>query len=713
MNQSGRVTSNRAIVVQTGLVSALLLVFLLISMTASAADKPVTIMIEPGESISPERARAPAFTLDGNNLLIVVDQTRGFFLGRFIPPPGLEPESGSFPTGISLETPDFDQPVIPPTPQTPLLPQDGFPAVLDGACAGSPCVADLDQNGQCEIILATIDGTVQIFNHLGRSATGWPKRIDDGFYAAPSVADLDGDGVAEVVLGGVSGHLYAWHFNGSPVDGWPICPLPNAIHQDSTGFFAHESYFGAAATSDVTGDGRAEVCAASADGVVYLINGTGEVRPGWPQVTPSSEQPANPPGVYSAPNLTDLDGDGDPEILVATNACRIHAWHQNGDAVRGWPVQVTHQARAGYGGITSGDVTGDNERNLVVTSEHGLNGKATVSVYNLQGEMMPGWPYELPEPCNAGAALGDLTGDGVAEIACATIGGNAAVIALDGLTGEVLSGFPLRLKNETVNSSPIIADLDGDGWNDILVSALSTGDDGATWIWAFSSTGGQLPGYPILLPYDEIVQATPVVADLDGDGDLELLAATERLYNLHVWDLESICETDLIPWPGLGGGSSRSGILDSSDRIRNPFDSGNQQSKPDLNLYQGPMLPSDVNLYRSLDLGSDGNQFARDGSLTDTDPQTGGRNQTGGDVSSESLSTVSFELIDDTRVELIIFDIQRQPVRHLLKHQLPPGQYKITWDGKDNNRQPQPSGIFYYRLSLGARVRTAQLLLLK
>ncbi len=711
MNGKGEGNRVRALSLPLSLSVLVFLIFLLTTPAIKATETPVTIMIEPGQSIPPERARAPAFTLDGNDLLIVVDQTRGFFLGRFIPPPGLE--STLVPGGISLEKPDLNEPVLPATPQTPLLPQDGFPAVLDGPCAGSPCVADLDQNGLSEIILATINGTVHVYNHRGRSVIGWPRHVNDGFYAAPSVADLDGDGVAEIVLGGVSGHLHAWHYNGSPVDGWPVCPLPESARESAADYVAPGPFYAAAATGDLSGDGAAEVCIASAEGIVSLLDGAGEIKPGWPQVTPPSDTPTNPSGIFSAPTLVDLDGDGVQEILVATNACRIHAWTQDGKPVPGWPIKVMNQARAGYGGITSGDVTGDGERNLVVTSEHGLTGQATISVYDLQGRLKPGWPYQLPEPCNSGAALGDLTGDGIAEIVCATIGGNAAVVALDGVTGQMLSGFPLRLKNETVNTSPLIADLDGDGWNDILVSALSTGNDSATWIWAFSGTGSQLTGYPIMLPHDEIVRATPVVADLDGDGDLELLAATERLYNLHVWDLESTCATDLIPWPSLGGGSSRCGLLDSVDRKRNPFDSGNIQDKPDLNLYQGPSLAENIDLYRSLDLGRGDYQTGKGSRKTEVEADSSNDDLQESVLSSESLLTISFELTDETRVNLTIFDVQQRSVRQLLRHNLPSGQYEISWDGENDKNQPQPSGIYYYRLSLGARVRTEQLLLLK
>jgi flagellar basal-body rod modification protein FlgD len=78
-----------------------------------------------------------------------------------------------------------------------------------------------------------------------------------------------------------------------------------------------------------------------------------------------------------------------------------------------------------------------------------------------------------------------------------------------------------------------------------------------------------------------------------------------------------------------------------------------------------------------------------------------------------TLSMVAFELERETHVELLVFDIKRTPIRRLLGHALPPGRYSICWDGRDNEGIRQPSGIYFYEISLDDRVRTQQLLLLE
>jgi hypothetical protein len=430
--------------------------------------------------------------------------------------------------------------------------------------------------------------------------------------------------------------------------------------------FPTGSIFGAAALEDVDGDGDREVCVGTSTGLICLLDGDGSARDGWPRVLPPATRPPNPAGIHASPAIADLDGDGAAEIVVATNAGSVHAWHADGRPLAGWPVELPNLARAGYGDVALADVDGDGARDVVVTTEQGYERPALVAVYDAAGRPLQGWPLALPETCNAGAAVGNLGGDEAAEIVVATIGGDAEVYLLDGRTGKPLAGWPVRLRERTVNTTPLISDLDGDGEPDILIAALSTGVDSRAWIWAFDARGAELRGFPILLPEDEIARAAPAIVDLDNDGDLELLVATELRNTLHVWDLESLCEPDLVPWPALSGGSARTGTL-MAER-----------------------------LWKSV-LGSDRTERERP-------PRSG--------PAAEALSTISFTLQAEASVRLVIFDIQGKPVRKLLDHRLPPGEYGIHWDGLDDSGLGRASGIYFYQLSLDGRATTRQLLLL-
>lgn len=623
-----------------------------VALPASASPPgPISIVIGLGRTISPEQAQAPASFVDDDGRLLIVDQERGFVLGRFQVPVGFgsdTPAGG----GVPLEGETALGPALPLSPLTSLRPLASFPAFADGAIAGSPCVIDLDLDGRAEIITATSTGAVMVVDADGRPRAGWPRRTNEAFYAPPSAGDLDGDGLPEIVIGAISGRLHAWQGDGSPVPGWPQMLL--AAGEVETGIA------GGAALADIDRDGRDEIAVATLSGRVWVMGGNGITRRGWPKSLPASEEPPNPASVLAAPALADLDGDGRPEVIVATNAGRVHAWATSGAPLAGWPVEVPHRARAGFGGTAVGDVNGDGQPEVVVAGEQGWLGPASVSAISARGVLLPGWPFHLPETTNAGPALGDVSGDGIADVVVATIGGDPTVCALDGRTARPLPGWPVRLKASTVNAAPLIADLNGDGRLDVLVAALATGIESHAGLFAFDHAGRQLNGFPIVLPHDEIVRASPAVADLDGDGDLDLIAVTEALACIYGWELGALCDLSLMPWATEAASPGRVGRV--------------QTGAPASAVAAPGVAPTAV-----------GDRF----------------------------TTITFDLWQSAPVQLRIFDIRNRPVRRLLNHLLPPGKYAIYWDGRNDAGQASPGGVYFYQLTLGGSATTRQLLLLK
>ena len=65
-------------------------------------------------------------------------------------------------------------------------------------------------------------------------------------------------------------------------------------------------------------------------------------------------------------------------------------------------------------------------------------------------------------------------------------------------------------------------------------------------------------------------------------------------------------------------------------------------------------------------------------------------------------TTISFSIIEDSIIELSIFNIKGQKVKQLISYirQLPEGQHSVVWDGKDDNNKPVGSGIYFYQLRI-------------
>ena len=87
----------------------------------------------------------------------------------------------------------------------------------------SPTIADLDSDGQNEIILATLlSGEIEVYNAGHEMQLGWPQVIGSDIKAAATTADLDQDGDLEIIVGASDGKVYAWHHDGQSVSGWPV-----------------------------------------------------------------------------------------------------------------------------------------------------------------------------------------------------------------------------------------------------------------------------------------------------------------------------------------------------------------------------------------------------------------------------------------------------------------------------------------------------------
>ena len=62
---------------------------------------------------------------------------------------------------------------------------------------------------------------------------------------------------------------------------------------------------------------------------------------------------------------------------------------------------------------------------------------------------------------------------------------------------------------------------------------------------------------------------------------------------------------------------------------------------------------------------------------------------------------LSFSLNQEEKTTMEIFNIQGQRVHTLLSEIAPKGEHRVLWDGKDQNGQPMPDGIYLVRLRAG------------
>lgn len=362
----------------------------------------------------------------------------------------------------------------------------------------------------------------------------WTFDTDAPCYGSSSIADLDGDGTLEVVFGTYYNdeHLYCldavtgelkWKrkSDGGPLDA-------------------------SVALVDLDGDGALEVLTAdSATGKLFCFDAAGEEL--WTTRLPS--------GTDSPMAIADLDGDGTLEIVIGTmmadrarqgrvvainSETRETTWEAAMTGhVQGAPCLVDLNrdgvldvvATVWYGDKTVRALDGrdgseiwtcevaDNVYHGAVAIEH--DGEITIvfgstagDIYAVDREGIERWTANVGRYLFAPMVAGKLDGDPDAAPQIVVCSDRVRVFELDGTlryTTAQLFGSIAR--------GASLADLDGDGDLDLAFGAnrhayVLDGPTGEVWVDVDMTIGNH--GY-------ERLDNAPTIADIDGDGNLDIV----------------------------------------------------------------------------------------------------------------------------------------------------------------------------------------------
>ncbi len=76
-------------------------------------------------------------------------------------------------------------------------------------------------------------------------------------------------------------------------------------------------------------------------------------------------------------------------------------------------------------------------------------------------------------------------------------------------------------------------------------------------------------------------------------------------------------------------------------------------------------------------------------------------------------TTIRYDLPQNSKVILTIYNILGQKVRTLVQKQQPAGQYQVQWDGRDDSGEKVSSGVYLYKMVAGDFVQVKKMLLVK
>jgi hypothetical protein len=257
--------------------------------------------------------------------------------------------------------------------------------------------------------------------------------------------------------------------------------------------------------------------------------------------------------------------------------------------------------------------------------------------------------------------LGDVDGDSLLEIALigrdklhlwnhdSTFVRNGAGVPVENLFIPMMSSIS--------RASPVIGDVDGDGESEIVVVSLPQGD-----LYALEGDGTVTPGFPITA--NGLTDGTPTIADIDLDGANELIVPTATP-DVRVW---GVLGTEL-EWGTFGHDSWRTGSYGFVPPVVS-ITEGKQVIVESFGLFQNAPNPFAV------------------------------------------LTAIRYTVASSGRVSLNVYDVSGRLVRTLVDKEMHKGCHEVKWRGKDSQGKNVAKGVYFYRLQADGVELTKKLILM-
>lgn len=469
------------------------------------------------------------------------------------------------------------------------------------AWLGSPAVADLDGDGDNEILVPRhslllgwhLDGT-EVFR----------AELDGRIWSSPVVADIVPESPGLEVAVAARGELHLFGPDATEMPGFPV------TWQDELRSLA---------AGDVDGDGRLELVVVTTTplsgndqrDIVLTVDDDGNVAGGFPANTSGAagcDDACFVTGGYDQ-NVAvgDVDGDGAADIFATqdnaylslhdgtgrafdaaamfdgrTKFSGVRFLHDYAEAQQGY---ANDEASANQAHFTNSapaiaDIDGDGTNDLVVlgsvqnaAQDDRLRGVG-LWVLHADGTRLDDWttPFHAPDYL---AGLWDYDGT---NVVAATNQVSVAELFGDRTGPEmVFAGFDGRIhcvdaraeevwatrytdSDRVLTAGVAIADLSADGVPEIVFTTYSPDED-ASALFVLSANGEQLHRIP--LP-GRGAMPVPTLADVDGDGPLEIVVSlkdgTDRESQVLVYTVPG-SGSDCLLWPTGRGNDLRNGFV--------------------------------------------------------------------------------------------------------------------------------------------------------
>ena len=336
----------------------------------------------------------------------------------------------------------------------------------------------------------------------------------------PAIADVNADGWLDIVEVNSEAVVCLWLYNAgastsstfSFTKAW--CHKMDAYDGSTAGADA------GASVGDVNGDGKMEIFSQTEKVGLFAYNWDGSVR--WSKATY---------GGNSGPLLSDLDGDGRKEVVFFGDGGEVKAFDASSGSSKWsfWASNYVSPASIPVAG-NAADLDGDGKKEVVFTARDApasdtyyYDNHMMVFVLNYNGALKARWQPSWANPLSyTHPVLVDVNGDGRRDIVLQdwnTIGhkpgnweklGPAHVAAF---TGSGTQLWVTTLDNSWSNDDIAVADVDGDGAQEVLAIGYGPSGDGVWYLDLRTGAKEQHVGVG-----DWTALRGPFAGNLGGDG---------------------------------------------------------------------------------------------------------------------------------------------------------------------------------------------------